>query len=338
MRQFLVSPRHELVILDSRLTAQVPLLQGVPSGHWIAGTTARGCALSASQSTAAGAPAAKMVPGSRLDRGFVIGLLAAAGATLAAIGSTGISLTYFLQPIGGTMVLGGTLGVLLITTPGRALLHSARRVAGLFSAEAVNREALIEEIVGYSRLSRFRGMAALEQVTQQAGHEFLRESLLIAMDVENRPQLEAALESKLRVKERQGEADAKALEVAGGFAPTLGILGTVIGLIDVLRQFSRLESVAVGIGTAFVSTIYGLGLANLVLLPAAHRIRARAAELSEVHEMIADGVVCLYDGVHPAVIRQRLRAYLREAEGQALAEGPNANRVARTSLAGPKPA
>ena len=86
---------------------------------------------------------------------------------------------------------------------------------------------------------------------------------------------------ELQMAERQGEADAKTLEVAGGFAPTLGIVGTVIGLIDVLRQFANLTSAGYGIGTAFVSTIYGLALANLLLLPMAHRIRARVAEAFE---------------------------------------------------------
>jgi chemotaxis protein MotA len=250
----------------------------------------------------------------RLDRGLVAGLIIAATATLTAIAWTGVGLRYFLQPTGGAVVLGGTLGVMLITTPGRALLHSARRVMDLFSPRPVSREALIEQIVVYSRLSRFGGMLALEEAAQEEGDEFLREALLVAMDVEDRKVLEAVLEAKLRLRERQGEADAKALEVAGGFAPTMGILGTVIGLIEVLRQFTVLESAGAGIGTAFVSTIYGLGLANLVLLPAAHRIRARVAETLEIHELIAEGVLCLFDRLHSTLIRQRLSAYLRETD------------------------
>ena len=94
--------------------------------------------------------------------------------------------------------------------------------------------------------------------------------------------------------------------------PTIGVLGTVIGLIDVLRQFSTVSSVAYGLGTAFVSTIYGLGLANLVLLPAAHRIRARVAEAFEVQELIMEGTLCVFDRIHPALVRQRLSCFLRE--------------------------
>jgi chemotaxis protein MotA len=249
----------------------------------------------------------------RLDRGLIAGLIIAATATLTAIAWTGVGLQYFLQPTGVALVLGGTLGVMLITTPGRALLHSARRVMDLFSTRPASREDLIEQIVTFSRLSRFGGLVALERPAEAAGDEFLREALLVAMDVEDRKVLEAALEAKLRLRERQGEADAKVLEVAGGFAPTMGILGTVIGLIEVLRQITAIDLAGAGIGTAFVSTIYGLGLANLVLLPAAHRIRARVAETMEIHELIAEGVLCLFDRLHATLIRQRLSAYLRES-------------------------
>jgi chemotaxis protein MotA len=121
------------------------------------------------------------------------------------------------------------------------------------------------------------------------------------------------LETELQMAERQGEADAKTLEVAGGFAPTLGIIGTVIGLIEVLRQFSNLSSVGLGIGTAFVSTIYGLALANLLLLPIAHRIRARVAENFETQELIMEGALAIADSAHPAVIRMRLVSFLRNA-------------------------
>jgi chemotaxis protein MotA len=252
-----------------------------------------------------------------LDGWFLVGLLIAVGAAVAAISSAGIGLKYFLQPTGAVMVLGGTFGVILVAAPSRALLYSARRLLELFSTQPVNREVLIEKILTYARASRYGGMAALQEMIQTADDDFLREALQLATDVKDRAELQAILETGLRMRERQGEADAKTLEVAGGFAPTLGILGTVVGLIEVLRRFSNVESVSLGIGTAFVSTIYGLGLANLVLLPAAHRIRARVAETFEVNELIIEGVLCLFDQLHPTLIRDRLSPYLRKASGQA---------------------
>jgi chemotaxis protein MotA len=252
----------------------------------------------------------------RYDLCLVFGILLAFGATIAGISATGIGLSYFLQPAGAIIVLGGTLGVILVTTPGRSLLDSARRVRELFSAGEVSREALIEEIVEYSRAARRDGILALEPLAQKSEHAFLRDALLLGLDVSNRAELKTLLETELRLRERQGEMEAKTLEVAGGFAPTIGILGTVVGLIDVLRHFSDITSIGFGIGTAFVSTIYGLALANLVLLPLANRIRARVADAFEIQELIIEGVLAVLDRAHPSLIRQRLNSFLRVAAGR----------------------
>jgi chemotaxis protein MotA len=248
----------------------------------------------------------------QVDFGMLVGIATAVIATVAGIASTGVSLRYFLQPTGALIVLGGTLGVTIITTPHAGLLSAWRRVRELFRTSVLNREELIDEIVTYSRVARTKGLFAVEPLIEKASNKFLADSLLLAIDVRQRSELQSALEDKVRLRERQGELDARILEVAGGFAPTIGVVGTVVGLIDVFRQFSALSSVVNGVGTAFVSTIYGLVLANVVLLPAAQRIRARVAEAFETQELMMEGVLCVFDGVHPAVIRQRLNCFLRE--------------------------
>ena len=254
--------------------------------------------------------------GRHIDLSLLAGIAIAVGAIIVGISCTGVGLNYFLQPTGAAIVLGGTLGVILITTPGHSLLHSLRRVMDLVAAPNVNREALIEEIVSYARVSRRGGIVSIEPLLKNTWNEFLRNALQLAVDVNNRVELESLLDTSLRMAERQGEADAKALEVAGGFAPTIGIMGTVVGLIEVLRQFSNLQAVGYGIGTAFVSTIYGLALANLLLLPAAHRIRSRVAENFETQELIMEGVLAIVDTVHPSLIRTRLSSFLRDKGNQ----------------------
>jgi len=250
----------------------------------------------------------------RIDLLFVLGLVVALGAIIAGVAAAGISITYFLQPAGALIVIGGTLGVMLVTTPRASLIHSFRRVIDLISSEEVNREALIEEIIFYARVARRGSLLALEPLVPQAAHPFFGQALQLALDIGSRAELQTVLENELRMRERQGETDAKTLEVAGGFAPTIGIIGTVVGLIEVLRHFANLQSVGFGIGTAFVSTIYGLAMANLLLLPAAHRIRARVAENFEIQELIIEGVLSLTDNVHPALIRLRLSAYMRQRD------------------------
>lgn len=248
------------------------------------------------------------------DAGILAGILIASAALIAGIAATGVSARYFLQPAGILIVLGGTLGVMLITTPVPALLLALRRIFDLFSRSAsASREELVEEIVAYAKIVRVSGMLAIEPIADQVSHNFLREALLLAMDTDARSELQSALENKTRLSERQSEAAAKVLEVAGGFTPTMGVLGTVVGLIDVLRQFSSLSAIAYGVGAAFTSTIYGLALANLVLLPAAHRIRARAAETFDFQELMTEGALCLFDGMHPRLVRQRLQAFLTAA-------------------------
>jgi chemotaxis protein MotA len=250
----------------------------------------------------------------RIDISMLAGIAIAIAAMVAGIAATGIRISYFLQPTGVLIVLGGTLGVTFITTPWRALKNTARAVRTLLRDAPVDRHALIDEIMALARPARNRGMLAIEPLIAAASHGFLREALTLAIDLPQREQLKVALETKLRLRERQGEADAKTLEVAGGFAPTIGVMGTVVGLIEVLRQFSNVAGVAAGVGTAFVSTIYGLGLANVILLPAAHRIRARVTEAFEVDEMVVEGVMAVLDGLHPALMRERLSAFVESSQ------------------------
>ena len=252
-----------------------------------------------------------------LDLSFVTGVVIALGATIAGICATHVGLDYFLQPTGAVIVLGGSLGVILVTTPRHSLAHSARRIMNLFSDEEVNRDALIEEIIALSRLARRSGIITLDSALQKTENAFLRDALQMAVDGQNREEVQAVLETQLRMSERHGESDAKTLEVAGGFAPTIGIIGTVVGLIEVLRQFSNLQAVGHGIGTAFVSTIYGLALANLLLLPAAHRIRTRVAENFETQELIIEGVLSIIDCLHPSLIRIRLNSFVRRPNSHA---------------------
>lgn len=242
---------------------------------------------------------------------MVAGIATALAAVVAGIAFTKVSLVYFFQPAGALIVLGGTLGVTLITTPRLSLLHAARRVLELFHSQPASREALLEEILAYNKSARRGGMLRIEPLIHQASNVFLRETLTLALDAKDRAELQSALEMKVRLRERQGEADAKVLEVAGGFAPTIGVLGTVVGLIDVLHRFSDPSVVAMGVGTAFVSTIYGLGLANLVLLPTGCRIRASVAERFETEEMMVEGGLAVWDNLHPALLRERLHGYLR---------------------------
>lgn len=246
----------------------------------------------------------------RLDLSFVAGAVIAIGAVVAGMISTGLTVRSFLQLTGALIVLGGTLGVFVLSTPRDALLSSLSRTLELFFIAPVRHEKLLEDIVQYARIARREGVTGLEPYLEQVPNRFLRESLEKAVDISVKDHLRTILETEVRLRERRGEADAKTLEVAGGFAPTIGIIGTVVGLIEVMSRFSDLQSVGAGIGMAFVSTIYGLALANLILLPAANRIRARVAANFETEEMTVEGVMCIAERLHPTLIRMRLQTFV----------------------------
>lgn len=241
------------------------------------------------------------------------GLLLGALAVIAGIALSGAGLRYFFQPSSALIVLGGTFGITLVTLPKESLRMVAKRISELAAKPASEREALIEEIAELARLARRGGILAIEPQVAKIYNDYLRNGLLTALDVRDITELQAVLENELKLSERHGHSDSSALETAAGYAPTIGILGTVVGLIEVLKHFSDIRSIGPGIGAAFVATIYGLATANFLLLPLAHRIQARVAEQTESQEMIAEGVMCIFASLHPSIVRQRLAPYLREA-------------------------
>ena len=249
----------------------------------------------------------------KLDVWMLAGIAIAVASVLAGIAYTGVNLRYFLQPAGALIVLGGTFGVTIMATPHRALFDALRRLAAMLRPQEGDQETLVDEIISFARSARNTSLLAIESSIGKARDPFLQQVLALALDSRNRSEFKITLETMLRARERQGEGDARVLETAGGFAPTIGVIGTVIGLIDVFRHFSDLSSVATGVGTAFVSTIYGLALANLLFLPAAHRIRASMEQSSLTDELISEGALGILDAIHPTLLRERLQGFLAKS-------------------------
>src|SRR5580658_3646382 len=131
-----------------------------------------------------------------LDVWMLTGVLIAIAGTIAGIKSTGVSLLYFFQPAGALIVIGGTFGIALITTPRSTLQHSVRRVMGILRSETANREDLIEEIVSYAKLVRMKGLVSIEQKVASSSNSFLRDTVRLAMDVHSREELQGVLETK----------------------------------------------------------------------------------------------------------------------------------------------
>jgi chemotaxis protein MotA len=183
-----------------------------------------------------------------------------------------------------------------------------------------------EEIIEYATKARKNGIVSLEQEAAEIEDPFLRKALNLAVDGADLQELRSMMELQIAVDEHRVEAEARVFESAGGYAPTIGIIGAVMGLIQVMKHLANIDEVGHGIAVAFVATVYGVGASNLFFLPVANKIKARAHEETERRELILEGVVGIVEGLNPKLIRSKLEIYSgnesekpktgREAENQ----------------------
>src|SRR5258708_889485 len=241
----------------------------------------------------------------RLDFATVAGLVIGIGGIVGGLILEGGSVREIAAPTALLIVLGGTLGAVLITTPLGVLRGGMRSMASVFYEKSLDAESLIETLVDYSSKARKNGIVSLEQVADQAPDPFLRKALNLAVDGTDLQELRNMMELEIGVDEHHAEAEAKIFESAGGYAPTIGIIGAVLGLIQVMKDLADIEKVGHGIATAFVATIYGVAFANLFFLPVAGKIKARALQKTQIRQLMLKGVVSIVDGLNPNLIRTK---------------------------------
>lgn len=238
-----------------------------------------------------------------------VGLAVGAAVVAWAHVSLGGSLGLFLQPEAIVVVFGGTAAALLVSFPGSALRGAVAGVAELPRGQG-SLEALVPTFINYARKLRKQGLAAVERDIEAEKDPFLSRALSLSVIGLPSQVVREALEIDARVLAEREEERAQVLEAAAGYAPTLGIVGAVLGLMRVMQHFTAVDAVGTGIAAAFVATIFGVGAANLVFLPLATRLRARARQEALRRELVIDGVLALRDGASPGVLEERLAGYL----------------------------
>jgi chemotaxis protein MotA len=253
--------------------------------------------------------AAKKQGSIRPDFATIGGLALALGGMAAGLLMEGGKLQDIAQTTSALIVLGGTLGAVMITTP----LPVLRRAVKQFSSVIANRvpatHEAIEEIIGYAIQARKNGIVSLEQEAASIGDPFLRKALGLAVDGIESDKIRDIMELEIEIFEQRSEAEAKVFEAAGGYAPTIGIIGAVLGLIQVMKNLADIDEVGRGIAVAFVATIYGVAVANIIFLPAANKLKARAREAVQLREMMLQGVLSIAEGLNQKLIRSQLEAY-----------------------------
>lgn len=247
----------------------------------------------------------------KLDLTSVAGVPVAIGLVLLGQLLEGGAVKSLLQSAAALIVFGGTLGAVLISFSVADVRQAAAALKRVFVEDGEPPDATIGAILRYARVARKDGILALEDEAAQARDPLLRKGLMLAVDGLNPKTLREMMEAELDASEDHDLVPARVYEAAGGFAPTVGILGAVLGLIHVMENLSDPSKLGSGIAVAFVATVYGVGGANLILLPIANKLRLRASQAARRRQLILEGILAIQEGLNPRLIDQKLSGFIR---------------------------
>ncbi|MCL2020965.1 MAG: flagellar motor protein [Betaproteobacteria bacterium] len=249
-----------------------------------------------------------------MDKLSVIGLIIGIGAILLGQVLEGGHIASLAQPAALVIVLGGTLGAVLLQTPFVYFRRGLGMLVWVFRPPKIDYQKLIERIVQWSFYSRREGLLALENFANQTNDPFEKKALQLLVDGIDAERLRDILDASYRTQDMEYRQAARIWEAAGGYSPTIGILGAVMGLIHVMENLSDPSKLGAGIAVAFVATIYGVGLANLVYLPVFNKLKVHIVRLMRAREVLVEGLLGIAVGESPRIIEGRLRGYLNQDE------------------------
>src|SRR5579871_4499411 len=207
------------------------------------------------------------------------------------------------------IVFGGTFGAVLIQFPLPIVAKSVRRLGHVFLQPKVDAPAMVKELARFANQARREGIISLDAELEKISDPFLRKSLMLAVDGTEPQELRSTMELEMDNQSEQEEKIPQVFESAGGFSPTIGIIGAVLGLIQVMQHLDKLDEVGRGIAVAFVATIYGVGAANLFFLPASGKLKQRIRHQQIIREMTLEGVVSILEGMNPRMLETKLCGY-----------------------------
>jgi chemotaxis protein MotA len=252
-----------------------------------------------------------------LDKASFGGIVLALGGILAGLLLEGGNLGQVLQPTAAMIVFGGTLGAVLLQFPLAVTLLAFRQLGSVFINPSRDPQATIHQLVQFAQKARREGIVSLDAELPEIEDPFLKRSLMLAVDGTEPQELRKIMELELDNMAEYEEQVPMVFESAGGFAPTVGIIGAVLGLIQTMQHLDKIDEVGRGIAVAFVATIYGVGSANLLYLPMAGKIKFRLREEQIMREMTLEGVASILEGMNPRMLETKLIGFLVEAKQMA---------------------
>jgi chemotaxis protein MotA len=248
------------------------------------------------------------------------------GITLALLGIVvgmlmeGGNLSQIAQPTAALIVLGGTTGAVLLHFPMSICVAALRDVLTVLRKGHGTGEIVLARMMECAVKARRSGILSLDGDLDGLEDPFMRRALMLAVDGIEPAEVRQIMQLEIENSTEIGEKVTSVFEAAGGYAPTVGIIGAVLGLIQVMQHLDNISEVGRGIAVAFVATIYGVGLANLICLPIAGKLKIRHREEQVLKEMIVEGVVSLVEGMNPRMLEMKLRTFVNEAEAQGVVE------------------
>jgi chemotaxis protein MotA len=208
------------------------------------------------------------------------------------------------------IVLGGTLGAIFLHFPPKVIFHSIKILWLIVRPRKILLKSQIDKVVRWSVLARKEGLLGLEVVVDRESDPFAKKGLQLLVDGNEPEVIRDCLDVELCTMEHAEMQAAKVYEAMGGYSPTIGIIGAVVGLIHVMQNLANPELLGAGIATAFVATIYGVGFANLLFLPISNKLKLEAYALVQTKEMMMEGIIAIAEGENPRNIELKLSGYL----------------------------
>ncbi len=240
----------------------------------------------------------------------LIGLVVGIGAIVVGNILEGGHTSSLIQLTALLIVGGGTVGAVMVQTPVPVFVRALKMVPWIFFPPKVEQTEAIEKIIGWSNIARKEGLLGLESLVEAEPDPFARKGLQLLVDGSEPEAIRSILEVEIEVKEHFETQAAKVFEGMGGYSPTIGIIGAVMGLIHVMNNLADPSKLGPGIAVAFVATIYGVALANLIFLPMAAKLKSIVHDQAQFREMVIEGVVSIAEGENPRNIETKLQGYL----------------------------
>ena len=244
----------------------------------------------------------------------ILGIILAVASIVVGQHLEGGHLSSILQVTAFIIVMGGTIGAVMLNYPMNVFMKALASAKMVFFNVHTDMKELIAQLVDLSNLSRKQGLLALEGKLKSLDDPLLKKGLQMVVDGTEPPKIREILEVEVEMFEEEYTLAGKVYESLGGYSPTVGILGAVLGLIHVMENLADPSKLGSGIAVAFVATVYGVGAANLLFLPMGGKIKMKAKELVVARMMIIEGLVSLAQGENPRMIEEKLSGYLPESQ------------------------